>query len=74
MRTGEKNLATVQVELKRPRVIDVVPIVGGEPVKQQGKPSQRFQGRLIYFTSADVTSRRPLSAILVIDNYEIVAI
>ena len=71
-----KNLAIVQVELKRPRVIDVVPIDfgAGEPVERQGKPSQKFQGRLIYFTSADVTIRRPSSAILVIDNYEIVAI
>ncbi len=71
-----KNLQTVQVELKRPRAIDAVPIdfIGGEPVEREEKPQQRFRGQVIYFTSADVTFRRPSGAILVIDNYEIVAI
>jgi hypothetical protein len=71
-----KNLSTVVVELKQPRVIDVVPIdfVGGEPVERQGKPRQKFQGQLIYVTNDDVTIRRPSGAILVIDNYEIVVI
>ena len=75
-RAPAKNLATVQVELKRPRVIDFVPIdfVGSEPVERQGKPSQKFQERSIYFTNEDGTIRHPSSAILVIDNYEIVAI
>jgi len=71
-----KNLSTVVVELKQPRVIDVVPIdfVGGEPVERQGEPTQKFQGQLIYVTNDDVTIRRPSGAILVIDNYEIVVI
>jgi len=71
-----RNLATVGVRLKRPRVIDVVPIdfVSGEPVERQGKPRRTFRGRLIYFTNADMTIRRPSGAILVVDNYEIVSI
>jgi len=71
-----KNLTTVAVELKQPRVIDVVPIdfLRGEPVVRAGQPKQTFQGKLIYFTNADVTLRRPSGAILVVDNYEIVAI
>ena len=71
-----RNLTNVQVELKRPRVIDVVPIdfLRGEPVERQGTPKQKFRGRVIYFTSADVTLRRPSGAVLVIDNYEITAL
>lgn len=71
-----KNLQTVQAELKQPRAIDAVSIdfIGAEPFQREGKPQQRFRGQLIYFTSADVTIRRPSGAILVIDNYEIVAI
>jgi hypothetical protein len=71
-----KNLANVQVQLKQPRMIDVVPIdfVGGEPVDRKGKPIRKFQGQLIYFTSDDLTIRRPSGAILMIDNYEVLAI
>jgi hypothetical protein len=36
--------------------------------------TRTFQGRLIFFTRADVTIRRPSGAILFIDNYEIAAI
>src|SRR6266851_1495216 len=34
-----RNLATIEVELKQPRLIDVLPIqfVGGEPVQPEGK-------------------------------------
>lgn len=41
-----KELKTLAVELKRPRVIDVVPIdfVGGEPVEYKGAPTQEFWG------------------------------
>ncbi len=58
-----RDLANINVELKRPRVIDVVPIdfVSGELVERD-------------FTNADVTVRRSSGAILVIDNYEIAAI
>ena len=72
----QASLQTVQVELNQPRAIDPLPIdlTTGEPAERKGKPQQRFQGQLIYFTSADVTIRRPSGAILVIDNYEIEAI
>jgi len=71
-----RNLATIEVDLKQPRLIDVLPIpfVGGEPVQPERKPIRRFRGQLIYFTSADVTVRRRSGAIVVIDSYEIVAI
>ena len=71
-----KNLTDVQVELKQPRVIEVTPIgfVSEEPVERKGTPTKRLRGRLIYFTNADVMIRRPSGAILVVDNYEIVAI
>jgi len=71
-----KDLRTLTVELKQPRVIDVVPIdfVSGEPVKREGKPTKKIRGQLIYFTNADLTIRRPSGAILVIDRYEVVAI
>jgi hypothetical protein len=70
-----RNLANVNVELKRPRVIDVVPIdfVSGEPVEREGTPTNRFRGQVVYFTNADVTVRRLSGAILVIDSYEIIA-
>ena len=71
-----KEPIQVQVELKRPRVIDATSIdfVSGEPVERAGTPGKRFRGQLIYFTSADVTIRRPSGANLVIDIYEIVAL
>jgi hypothetical protein len=70
-----RDLASVNVELKRPRVIDVVPIdfVSGEPVEREGTLTDRFRGQVVYFTNADVTVRRSSGAILVIDNYEIAA-
>ena len=71
-----RKLIQVQVELRRPRVIDATSIdfVSGEPVERAGTPGKRFRGQLIYFTSADVTIRRPSGAILVIDTYELVAV
>ena len=71
-----KGLTTLTVELKQPRVIDVVPIdfVSGEPIEREGKPTKSFRGQLIFFTNADLTIRRPSGAILVIDRYEVVAI
>jgi hypothetical protein len=64
------------VELKQPRVIDLVPIgfVSGEPVERDGKPTKRLRGQLIYFTNADLTIRRPSETILVIDRYEVSSI
>ena len=71
-----KELKTLTVELKQPRVIDLVPIdfASGEPVEREGKPTKRLRGQLIYFTNADLTIRRPSGAILVIDRYEVVAV
>jgi len=71
-----EDLKTVSVELKQPRVIDAVPMnfVSGEPVEREGKPTTTFRGRLIYFTNADLTIRRPSGAILVIDRYETITI
>lgn len=71
-----KDLKTLTIELKQPRVIDVAPIdfVSGEPVEREGKPTKEFGGQLIYITNADLTIRRPSGAILVIDRYEVVAI
>jgi hypothetical protein len=71
-----RDCARVQVELKRPRVIDVVPIdfLRGEPAGREGPARRKFQGRLIYYTTADVTIRRPSGAILVADHYEIAAL
>ena len=71
-----KDVKTLTVELKQPRVIDVVPIdfVSGEPVEREGKPTKRLRGQLIYVTNADLTIRRPSGAILVVDRYEVVTI
>jgi hypothetical protein len=71
-----KSLTTVAVELRQPRVVDMASfdLVGGEPVGRKEKPTQMFRGQLIYFTNDDVTIRRPSGAVLVVDNYEIVAI
>ncbi len=71
-----KDLKTLTVELKQPRVIDLVPIdcVSGEPFEREGKPTKRLRGQLIYFTNADLTIRSPSGAILVIARYEVVAI
>ncbi len=71
-----RNCSRIQVELKRPRAIDVVPIdfLRGEPAEHAGPARRKFEGRLIYYTSADVTIRRPSGAILVADHYEIAAL
>jgi hypothetical protein len=71
-----KSLTNVAVKLKQPRIIDVesFDFVGGEPVGRKGQPTQIFRGQLIYFTNDDVTIRRPSGAVLVVDNYEIVAV
>ncbi len=71
-----KKLTNLQIELKRPRVIDAVPVdfLRDEVPECQGQPTQKFRGQLIFFTKDDVTIRPPSGAILVIDNYEIAAI
>ena len=43
-------------------------------IELEGHPTNKFLGQLIFFTGSDVTIRRPSGAILVIDNYEIVAL
>ena len=72
-----KACASVKVELRRPRVIDVVPIdfLRGEPAEGTATQGTRtFRGRLIFYTKADLTIRRPSGAILFIDNYELAAL
>lgn len=71
-----KKLTNIQIELKRPRVIDVIPVdfLRDEVPEREGQPTQKFSGQLIFFTKDDVTIRRPPGAMLVIDNYEIAAI
>jgi len=71
-----KKLTSIQVELKQPRVIDVAPVDfnRGERIEPEGHPAQKFRGKLIFFTNVDVTIRRTSGAILVIDNFEIVAL
>ncbi len=71
-----KKLTNLQVELKRPQVIDVVPVdfLRDELAKRQSEPTQKFRGQLIFFARDDVTIRRPDGTILVIDNYELAAI
>jgi hypothetical protein len=72
---------TLRIRLRRPREIDVVPIdfLRGEPApagagRRAARPTAHFSARLIFFTAADLTVRRPSGAILVIDNYEVAAL
>jgi hypothetical protein len=67
---------SVRVELKRPRVIDDVPIdfLRGEPVQAAREGTRRFRGRLIHATRANITIRRPSGGVLVIDRGEITAL
>jgi hypothetical protein len=72
-----KACASVKIELRRPRVIDLAPIdfLRGEPAAGTATQGTRiFRGRLIYHTPADVTIRRPSGAILIIDNHELAAL
>ena len=71
-----RNLATVRVALKNPRVIDIVPVdfTTVERVERRGRARRRFAGKLVYFTAADATVRRPSGALLVIDTYEIASL
>lgn len=68
-----KKLASLQVTLKRPRAIDIVPVdfITGEPVAHAGQPRRTFRAQLVYFTPDDATLRRPKGALLVVDTYEL---
>ncbi|MBI3405272.1 MAG: hypothetical protein HY046_07410 [Acidobacteria bacterium] len=74
--------AKIEIQLRRPRIIDAAPIdfIRGEIISQPtsgralGQEASRFSGHLIFFTKDDITVRRPSGAILVIDNYEIAAL
>lgn len=68
-----KKLTPVRVALKRPRAVDAqaVDLASGEPVEPAGALKSKFQARLIFFTGADVTLRRPSGAVLIIDTYEL---
>jgi hypothetical protein len=48
--------------------------VSGKPLQPEAEPRRQFRGQVIYMTRADVTVRRRSGAIVVIDQYEIVAI
>ena len=71
-----RKLTTLHVELRRPRVINAVPVdfLRDEVPERAGQPTQKFRGQLIFFTKGDVTIRCPSGALLVIDSYEIAAI
>lgn len=68
-----RNLTTVSVTLRNPRVIDALSVdfITGEPLERRGAAKKRFSGKLIYFTADDAIVRRPPGALLVIDTYEI---
>ena len=68
-----KSLARLRVTLKRARPVDAtaVDLSSGEPIAPGGQPQTRFSAQLIYFTSADLTLRRPSGAVLAIDTYEL---
>lgn len=76
MEGWRKKLTNLQIELKRPRIIDVVPVdfLRDEAPERPGEATQKFRGQLIFFTKDDVTIRRPSGAILVIDSYEVAVI
>lgn len=73
LESWRRNLAPLQISLKRARPVDAtaVDLASGEPVEPVGAPKARFKARLIYFTNADITLRRPSGAVLAIDTYEI---
>lgn len=68
-----RSLTRLRVTLKRARPVDAtaVDLASGEPFAPGGLPRARFTAQLIYFTSADLTLRRPSGALLVIDTYEL---
>ena len=68
-----RELTEVNVELKRPRVIDPILIdtASGEAVEMEG--TTRFGGQVVYITDADVTVRRPHGPMHVLDREEIAA-
>ena len=67
-----RELSEVDIELKRPKVIDplLADSASGEPVDGEGAV-KRLRGQVIYFTDDAVTVRRPCGAILVLENDEI---
>lgn len=73
LESWRKKLTPVQVSLKRPRAVDAtaVDLASGEPVEPARALKSNFQARLIFFTGADVTLRRPSGAVLIVDTYEL---
>lgn len=47
-----KSLASVEIELKQPRMVDFSPMefVSGKPLQPEAEPSRRFRGQVIYVT------------------------
>jgi len=68
-----KKLLSLQVVLKQPRVIEIVPVdfSSGEPAGREGQQKKKFRAQLVYVTGDDATLRRPAGALLVIDTYEL---
>lgn len=71
-----RELAELQVALKRPRVIEMIPVdfTTGEPVIRRGAPRKSFKAKLIFFTEDDLILRRASGALLVIDTYELASL
>lgn len=71
-----RTLTDVQVRLKRPRVVEMIPVdfTTGEPVMRKGAPRKSFTAKLIHFTDDDLTLRRASGALVVIDTYELQSI
>lgn len=66
-----KDLTEIEIRLKYPKVIDLLPdSASGEPVNGDGAV-KRFCGQIIYFTDKAVTVRRPCGTILALENDEI---
>jgi len=57
-----KKLTNLQIELKRPRIIDVVPadFLRDEVPERQGQPTQKFRGQLIFLHEGRCDSPPPV--------------
>jgi len=66
-----RDLTDIDIELKRPKVVDLLPdSASGEPINGDGA-TQQLSGQIIYFTDEAITVRRACGAIVVLENHEI---
>ena len=74
MEQWRRDLTEVDIELKQPKLIDplLANTASGEQIDGEGMAKQ-FRAEVIYVTDADVTVRRSVGAILVLEKDEIVA-